>query len=97
MRHITMTAFVLLAAGLSVGLFWVKYQVQDLEDELAMLNRGIVTEQQTIRVLKAEWALLNDPSRLRGLAEKHLGLTPADVGQITQVETLTVTVGEGRP
>ena len=70
----TTVLFVLLAGALSLALFSVKYQVQDLEGELVDLNRSIKVEQQAVRVLKAEWSHLNNPERLRGLAERHLGL-----------------------
>ena len=73
MRQTTML-FILIAGALSLALFSVKYHVQDLEEELAKLNRSIKIERQAIRVLKAEWSHLNNPERLRGLAERHLGL-----------------------
>jgi len=73
MRQTTML-FILIAGALSLALFSVKYQVQDLEDELANLNHSIKAERQAIRVLKAEWSHLNNPERLRGLAKRHLGL-----------------------
>jgi cell division protein FtsL len=86
MRQTTML-FVLLAGALSLALFSVKYQVQDLEGELANLNRSIKAEQQAIRVLKAEWSHLNNPERLRGLAERHLGL---DQVRPDQMQTLQI-------
>jgi cell division protein FtsL len=73
MRQTTML-FILIAGALSLALFSVKYQVQDLEEELANLNHSIKAERQAIRVLKAEWSHLNNPERLRGLAKRHLGL-----------------------
>ena len=52
MRYTTML-FLLLAGAISVALFSVKYQVQDLEDDLSSLNRSIIMERQSIHVLKA--------------------------------------------
>ena len=83
MRQTTML-FILIAGALSLALFSVKYQVQDLENELANLNHSIKVEQQAIRVLKAEWSHLNNPERLRGLAKRHLGL---DAVMPTQMQT----------
>lgn len=88
MRQLTMLLFIVLAGALSVGLFWAKVQVQDLEAERARLERAIVAERQAIRVLNAEWALLNDPARLRGLAEKHLTLSPVHAAQIARIGDL---------
>lgn len=84
MIHKTTLVFVLLAGAISVALFSVKYQVQDLEQELVGLNRSIFDEQKSIHVLKAEWSHLNNPERLRGLARRHLGM-----GQVQPVQMKT--------
>jgi cell division protein FtsL len=93
MRQTTML-FVLLAGALSLALFSVKYQVQDLEGELANLNRSIKAEQQAIRVLKAEWSHLNNPERLRGLAERHLGLDQVRPDQMQTLQNISDKKGE---
>jgi len=56
---------ILLAAG---TLFRTSYQVRDLRRELAGINSDIVREQTGIRVLRAEWAYLNSPDRLRQMS-----------------------------
>jgi len=63
-------------------LFQVKYKVQDLRKDLAEINRQLEQERDAIHVLKAEWAYLNQPDRLRSIAERHLELVPVKVGQI---------------
>lgn len=73
---------VLLAASLSLTLFSVKSQVQDLEDQLVGLNRSITDDRQAIHVLKAEWSHLNEPTRLKTLAERYLGMTAIDSRQV---------------
>ncbi|QNT69760.1 cell division protein FtsL [Defluviicoccus vanus] len=77
----------LLAVGLAVVLLALKHQVQQLSDELNALNRQYVEEQQTIRVLKAEFAYLSQPDRLRGLATQ-LGLVPVEPRQLATFATL---------
>jgi len=72
---------VIVATALGLALFLVKYQVQDLEDQLTKIDREIVAERQTIHVLRAEWSHLNEPNRLRNLAVRHLGLVPLDSQQ----------------
>lgn len=74
MIHKTTLLFLLLAGAISVALFSVKYQVQDLEQELVGLNRSIIEERKSIRVLKAEWSHLNNPERLDRLARRYLGM-----------------------
>lgn len=81
--------FAILTVGvLSVSLFTVSYQVQDLEEELRALDKSIARDRETIHVLKAEWAHLNDPRRLGVLAERHLGLAPIKTEQIGSLDTL---------
>ena len=72
----------LLAVSLSLTMFMVKYQVQDMEDQLLGLNRSITDDRQAIHVLKAEWSYLNEPSRLKILAERYLGMTAIDSRQV---------------
>ncbi len=87
-RHTTLLFF-LLAGALSIVLFSVKYKVQDLEGEVLSLDRAIAADKQAIRVLKAEWSLLNDPETLRRQATRYLGLKPIRVEQISGFTALT--------
>ena len=75
---------ILLAASLSLTLFVVKYQVQDFEGELVEYNRDLTDDRQAIHVLKAEWSYLNQPARLRNLAERYLGLAAIETRQVGQ-------------
>ena len=87
MRHTTLL-FLLLAGAISVALFSVKYQVQDLEDDLDSLNRSIIMERQSIHVLNAEWSHLNNPERLGSLARRHLGMQPVDPARMTSFKNM---------
>ncbi len=87
MRHTT-PLFLLLAGALSIALFSVKYQVQDLEEELVDLNRSIIDERQAIHVLKAEWSHLNNPERLGNLAGRHLGMKPVEPSQLSSFKDI---------
>ncbi len=84
-RHTTFL-FLLLAGGLSVALFSIKYQVQDLEQDLAQLNKSIYQERQSLHVLRAEWSYLNNPERLAGLARRHLNMAPITPSQLATLE-----------
>jgi hypothetical protein len=53
-------------------LFQVKYTVSDLENVHKSLKKQILTISEELHVLNAEWAYLNDPSRLRILVQKYL-------------------------
>ena len=90
MMRRTTVLFVFLAAALSLALFSLKYQVQDLEDEFVALNRSILAERRATHVLEAEWSYLNDPVRLAALAARHLGLRPVESEQMGTLSTLSV-------
>ncbi len=81
---IALTAF--LALVLSVGVFRITYQVDEMEKELRALNKEILDEQETIHILKAEWSHLNDPARLEELAKKYLGLEEMRGGQLVNMD-----------
>ena len=89
-----MVLIILLVASLSLTLFVVKYQVQDLEEELVGLNRSITEDRQAIHVLKAEWSHLNEPTRLKSLAERYLGLSPVESEQVGTAKELLPEAGE---
>ncbi|RKK01870.1 cell division protein FtsL, partial [Teichococcus wenyumeiae] len=63
---------------------WNVYRAEDsarqLDRELRDLTRRIEQARDRTQVLRAEWALLNEPERLRQVAQKYLPLetmTPA--------------------
>jgi cell division protein FtsL len=97
MRHATVfTLFV--AALMGVALYYLKYRVTELENELTRLNQEILADQQAVHVLRAEWSFLNDTSRLRTLAEEHLGMAPVTPGQFASPEEIpTRGLAEGSP
>ncbi len=87
MRQTTILTL-LLAAVMSVALFYLKYEVTDLEQELDVLNRAIVADQEGIHVLKAEWSHLNDVARIKDLASRYLEMKPTEPTQIKSAEDL---------
>lgn len=85
---------VLLATGLGIGLFMVKHQVQVLEDELTGLNRQLTADRQAIHVLRAEWSHLNEPTRLKTLADRYLPMAPLTASQLSADPDLPLRVSE---
>lgn len=75
MRLSTLLLFAI-AGVLSFILFQIKYEVLALEDDLRKVTAATVADQETIHILEAEWSHLNDPTRLRPLAERHLNAKP---------------------
>ena len=54
----------------------------------ARLNAEIREQRDAIAALRAEWAKLDAPLRLQGLAERHLGLKPLNATQYDQLKNL---------
>ncbi len=77
-----MILIVLLAGSIGLTVFVVKVQVQDMEDQLAEFNRTVTEDRQAVHVLKAEWSYLNEPARLRALAERYLDLRAIETRQV---------------
>ena len=69
-----------LAAILGFALFKVKHEVQILETELTQIHRAILTDQESIHVLNAEWSYLNRPRHLQKL--NALVKEPVDLGSL---------------
>ena len=74
--------------GLAVWAYQQNYATQDVLKRIDQLNVEISVERERLAVLKAEWAYLNRPDRLRDLAElnfdrlKLLPLTHKNFGRI---------------
>ncbi|QJE72269.1 hypothetical protein HHL28_03385 [Aerophototrophica crusticola] len=77
-----------LACMASAILYQTSYEVQEQEEQLARLNRQIVAEQEAIQVLKAEWAYLNDPTRIERLVAEHMILQPTKSTQIVGLDAI---------
>lgn len=77
--------FVLLALGVGFTLFKVKYEVVDLEQRLNQTKRQIERERENIHILKAEWSHLNEPQRLKRLADKYLDIFPMKTEQVAAI------------
>ncbi len=73
----------------------VTYKIKyDAEKQIAVINklkREIRHEEDTIRLLRADWSLLTQPGRLQNLVEVYdaeLGLKPIEALQITSVDDI---------
>ncbi len=73
---------------LGFGILSMKNQVQGLEKQLVSINKSIQDDIKSIHVLKAEWSHLNNPTRLRQLAAKHISLNPVQAEQIINYSAL---------
>lgn len=89
MIRATMAVWLVLVLAASGGLYYVKYRVQHLEQQLRTLNQAVVREQEAIHVLKAEWSYVNRPEKLADLVEHHLRLGPVPGAQVGTIDSLS--------
>lgn len=73
-------------------LFVVKHQSQSLEDRLGQLAQTSRADEQAIRVLKAQWALEADPSRIAALAAAFTQLKPMQPSQLVTLASLAASL-----
>ena len=88
--NLRVTALVYMAcfAALSMGLYLVKYSVQNIQREVVSARAELGREKESLHLLKAEWAYLNRPDRLNRLASHHLNLVPLSSKRIGEVSVL---------
>ena len=69
----------------------LKHQAENKQEEVRKLDAEIKLEEDTIDLLKADWSLLTQPSRLQKLAELYksqLELEPVSARQIVGIGDL---------
>ena len=86
-RSIFFWAFMISLTG--VSMFLIKHEVQILNAKLNQLHHDILTQQENILILTAEWSYLNQPSRIEGLARRHSDYRPTETKQIINIEDLS--------
>ncbi len=74
-RPFTILCF-LAFAGAGAWLYQVKHAVAMQDRELRDIRRQTEQARERTAILRAEWALLNEPDRLRQVAQRHLALEP---------------------
>ena len=77
-----------IAAAAGLQMFQIKAGVTALEREIREVNRQVEAARTRAEVLRAEWALLNEPSRLLALAQQHLALEPIRPQQFARLADL---------
>lgn len=79
-----------MSAAFASGLFLYqsKHQAQLLDRQIMGVLKQTEAARERIGVMKAEWALLNEPERLAELSQKHLGLRTLAPTQFVAVADL---------
>lgn len=71
MRSLLYISSAMILVVLAFWAYRVNYETQAAEARVKALRYEIARERENIAVLRAEWAYLNRPDRLRELAELH--------------------------
>ncbi|OSQ49529.1 cell division protein FtsL [Thalassospira alkalitolerans] len=74
---------------IGAGTYWVSHEVERLEKQYAAIQSEILTEQESIHVLDAEWSYLNNPQRIETLAKTYLKLDQIATIQMASIDDLS--------
>src|SRR6202171_5315583 len=66
----------------------IKMEPTSAPERVLPLHAELREQRDAIAVLRAEWARLDAPLRLQGLADRHLGLKPITATQYDQLKNL---------
>jgi hypothetical protein len=66
----------------------IKMESTSRTERVLRLNAEIREQRDAIAALRSEWAKLDAPLRLQGLAERHLGLKPLTATQYDSLKNL---------
>lgn len=84
----TAITWIMFILPIALGLFYVKHIVQNLEEEITQLERSIEADEEEVHVLRAEWAYLSRPERIKNLAGNYLDIEPTTSAQIADVKVI---------
>ena len=83
--NILVIAALILAASF---VYKIKFDSTLQAERVAKLRGELRRERNAIAVLRAEWAKLDTPGRIQGLADRHLALQPVKSAQFDKLEKL---------
>lgn len=95
-RTLNVLAIAALIGSATVA-YSVKYETILVAEKLKKREAELQREKDALAVLKAEWQLLNRPSRLAGLARPEAGLQPLAVRQIVRADEVPIAKPENDP
>lgn len=99
LRTLDIVLIVVMTAAATVT-YTIKHQAENKLEEVRRLEAEIKLEEDTIDLLRADWALLTQPNRLEklvGLYQQDLQLSPTASTQIAQPQELPMLRSELPP
>lgn len=91
MIRVLQVVSVVAAAAAAIFVFQIKYRAEAVAERATELQRQVDREAEAVSLLRAEWSLLNQPTRVQELVARHqdmLKLQPLDPKQIVRFEQL---------
>jgi hypothetical protein len=74
--------------GSGLYLYTEKHSAEMLDRQIGKAIHGTQAARERTGLLRAEWAVLNDPARLQTMADQYLALKPMAPGQFVQMADL---------
>jgi cell division protein FtsL len=87
MRIVNLAVIAALVAA-AAYVYEIKFEATQQAAQLAQYRAEIRRERDAIAALRAEWAKLDSPARIQGLAKRHLPLQPVASTQIDSLGAL---------
>ena len=87
MRILHFSVLILLIAA-AAYVYEIKFESTLRAERVAKMRVDVQRERDAIASLRAEWATLDNPARIQGLARRHLQLRPADASQYDPLNRL---------
>jgi cell division protein FtsL len=86
-RILNLCAIVLLVLA-AAYVYEIKFESTLRAERVGKMRADVRRERDAIAALRAEWATLDNPARIQGLARRHLQLRPADATQYDSLQHL---------
>ena len=81
--------FVICALILAASFVYkIKFDSTLQAERVAKIRGELRRERNAIAILRAEWAKLDTPGRIQGLADRHLKLRPVEATQLDSLDRL---------
>jgi hypothetical protein len=74
--------------GAAAYVYEIKFEATLDAERLARMRAEVRRERDVIAALRAEWARLDTPRRIEGLAQRHLPLKQINARQISSLDNL---------
>jgi cell division protein FtsL len=87
MRLLNLCVVALLVVA-AAYVYEIKFESTLRAERIAKMRGDLQRERDAIAALRAEWATLDNPARIQGLARRHLTLQPAEATQYDPFDRL---------